>query len=86
MPIENLEEEGLAKNPNLQLAQWKFLVTTDAYKDDKELRQKILDFIKENGMYICKYLLNICLSWSHKQTKWVGKAGKQRQCVMNCEL
>ena len=51
MPIENLEEEGLPKNPNLQLAQWKFLLTTDRYKDDKEIKQKLLDFLKENGMW-----------------------------------
>ena len=49
MPIENLEEEGLPKNPNLQLAQWKFLLTTERYKDDKEIKQKLLDFVKENG-------------------------------------
>ena len=28
MPIENLEEEGLAKNPNLELSQLKFLART----------------------------------------------------------
>lgn len=27
MPAENLEEQGLEKNPNLELAQWKFLLT-----------------------------------------------------------
>lgn len=51
MPIENLEEEGLAKNPNLQLAEWKFLLTTDIYKDDKEIKQKMMDFIVENSKY-----------------------------------
>ena len=51
MPIENLEEEGLPKNPNLQLAQWKFLLTTDRYKDDREIKQKLLEFLKENGMW-----------------------------------
>ena len=50
MPIENLEEEGLPKNPNLELAQWKFLLTTDKYKDDKGIKDKLLDFIKENGL------------------------------------
>ena len=57
MPIENLEEEGLPKNPNLQLAQWKFLLTTDRYKDDKEIKQKLLDFLKENGSLISVDLL-----------------------------
>jgi len=54
MPIENLEEEGLAKNPNLQLAQWRFLLTTDTYKDDNDIKQKTLSFITENGKYILK--------------------------------
>ena len=54
MPIENLEEEGLAKNPNLQLAQWRFLLLTDTYKNDKEIKEKTIDFIKENGMYLMK--------------------------------
>jgi 26S proteasome regulatory subunit N7 len=52
MPIENLEEEGLAKNPNLELAQWKFLLTTDLHKDDKGLKQKTMDFIVENSNFI----------------------------------
>ncbi|KAL4227085.1 26S proteasome non-ATPase regulatory subunit 6 [Mactra antiquata] len=63
MPIENLEEEGLAKNPNLQLAQWKFLLTTDVYKDDKDIKQKTLDFIKEHSM--APFYEDLCrdLSW-----------------------
>lgn len=63
MPIENLEEEGLAKNPNLQLAQWKFLLTTEAYKADKEIKQKTLDFIKENGKYANFMAKKKCSSW-----------------------
>jgi len=61
MPIENLEEEGLAKNPNLQLAQWKFLLTTETYKADKEIKQKILDFVKENGEFMWFRLNEILL-------------------------
>ena len=40
MPVENLEEEGLAKNPNLELAQWKFLLSTDGEKN-KDTREKL---------------------------------------------
>lgn len=68
MPIENLEEEGLAKNPNLQLAQWKFLLTTDTYKNDKEIKRKTMDFITENSKYIryliprfCHVIVNNCI-------------------------
>ena len=61
MPIENLEEEGLPKNPNLQLAQWKFLLTTEKYKDDKEIKQKLLDFVKENGLFERLFLMSVFL-------------------------
>uniref|UniRef100_T1JEI6 Oxysterol-binding protein n=1 Tax=Strigamia maritima TaxID=126957 RepID=T1JEI6_STRMM len=50
MPLENLEEEGLAKNPNLELAQWKFLLTLDTHKNDLTLKNKLLDAIKRDGM------------------------------------
>ncbi|XP_053377033.1 26S proteasome non-ATPase regulatory subunit 6-like [Mercenaria mercenaria] len=67
MPIENLEEEGLAKNPNLELAQWKFLLTTDIYKDDKEIKKKTMDFIIENNM--APFYEELChsLSWKIDQ-------------------
>ncbi|XP_060583553.1 26S proteasome non-ATPase regulatory subunit 6-like [Ruditapes philippinarum] len=67
MPIENLEEEGLAKNPNLELAQWKFLLTTDLHKDDKGLKQKTLDFIVENNMAPFYEELSHSLSWKIDQ-------------------
>ena len=47
MPAENLEEESLAKNPNLEIAQWSFLL---AIEDDPSIRQKLLDAIIENNM------------------------------------
>lgn len=40
MPIENLEEEGLAKNPNLELSQLRFLARTSP---DPEIRQNCID-------------------------------------------
>lgn len=46
MPLENLEEEGLEKNPNLELAQTKFLLSLPEHKDDPYLKQKLLDAIK----------------------------------------
>lgn len=49
MPIENLEEEGLPKNPNLELAQLKFLLGTDKHKNNGELRKKMLDAIKADS-------------------------------------
>ena len=69
MPVENLEEEGLEKNPNLQLAQWKFQLTTDKYKNDDVLRKDLCDLIRKSRKNGCldllfifskvKYFLNI---------------------------
>ncbi|KAK2183012.1 hypothetical protein NP493_328g05013 [Ridgeia piscesae] len=50
MPLENLEDEGLEKNPDLQLAQWKFLLTTDKYKNDRKIKNDLLDAVKEDNM------------------------------------
>jgi len=50
MPAENLEEESLAKNPNLELAQWKFMLTTDQFKDNIAIRDNLLAAITENNM------------------------------------
>jgi 26S proteasome regulatory subunit N7 len=49
MPVENLEQEGLAKNPNLELAQFKFLLSSQQHKNDAELKQKLMDAIKADG-------------------------------------
>ncbi|XP_055881581.1 26S proteasome non-ATPase regulatory subunit 6-like [Biomphalaria glabrata] len=50
MPVENLEEQGLAKNPNLEHAQLRFLLGTEKYKNDEALIQKLLNEIKANDM------------------------------------
>lgn len=49
MPLENLEEEGLEKNPNLELAQTKFLLSLPEHKDDPNLKTKLLDAIKADS-------------------------------------
>lgn len=51
MPVENLEEEGLDKNPNLELAQWNFLLTTDKFKGDNDISNKLLEGIKSDSKY-----------------------------------
>lgn len=50
MPVENLEEQGLAKNPNLEIAQWYFLLGTDEFKNDQKLKNDLMDAIKSNDM------------------------------------
>jgi 26S proteasome regulatory subunit N7 len=48
MPIEDLSDEGLPKVPNLDLAQWKFLLTLQS--NDKTLKEKLLEEIKVHQM------------------------------------
>lgn len=63
MPLENLEEDGLEKNPNLELAQTKFLLSLPEHKDDPYLKNKLLDAIKAESetafffmkLKACKY-------------------------------
>lgn len=50
MPAENLSDESLAKNPNLDLAQWKFMLTTDGYRDNPKLVADLMSAIKEHRM------------------------------------
>lgn len=45
MPIENMEEEGLEKNPNLELAQIKFLLSRKEHKNDKQLVAQLMEAI-----------------------------------------
>jgi 26S proteasome regulatory subunit N7 len=48
MPFEDLSEEGLPKVPNLELAQFKFLLTLKP--NDLEVQEKLLNEIKTNNM------------------------------------
>lgn len=50
MPAENLEEQGLEKNPKLELAQFKFLLTLKENHDNQELKTKLLEEIKADNM------------------------------------
>ncbi|GFQ75116.1 26S proteasome non-ATPase regulatory subunit 6, partial [Trichonephila clavata] len=50
MPIENLEAESLEKNPNLELAQLKFLLSSVEHQKDENLKGRLLEAIKENNM------------------------------------
>ena len=50
MPVENLEEEGLPKNPNLELAAWRFTLTNPDGKNKVDAKKRLLEAVKENGM------------------------------------
>ena len=50
MPLEGLDEEGLPKNPDLKLVQWKFLLSVEgAGGGGEQLWSQLLAAIKENG-------------------------------------
>jgi hypothetical protein len=54
MPLENLEEEGLEKNPNLDLALWKFLLSLPDHSGDAKLQSKLMEVIIADSKYILK--------------------------------
>lgn len=49
MPLENLEEEGLPKNPDLRIAQLKFLLTLDGHRQDAEVKTELMESIRTNS-------------------------------------
>lgn len=51
MPLENLEEEGLPKNPDLRIAQLKFLLTMDGHRQDTKVKTELMDAIKANSEF-----------------------------------
>ncbi|XP_060079179.1 26S proteasome non-ATPase regulatory subunit 6-like [Ylistrum balloti] len=68
MPVEDLEEEGLPKNPNFEHAQWKYLLGTSKYKNDKDLRTRLLEAIESNSM--APFYEEVCkdLQWKCDET------------------
>lgn len=61
MPLENIDEEGLPRNPDLQLAQWRFLLTTEGDQIDREtIWTQLLAAIKEKGLISQLYIYYYC--------------------------
>jgi 26S proteasome regulatory subunit N7 len=63
MPIENLEEEGLEKNPKLELSQLKFLLTLPENRNNQELKTKLMNEIKAENMAPFYELVASELNW-----------------------
>lgn len=59
MPLENLEEEGLPKNPDLRIAQLKFLLTMDGHRQDAKVKTELMDAIKANSELACRSYLSV---------------------------
>lgn len=49
MPTENLEEQGLEKNPDLHLAQLKFKLNLSDFKDDGSVKDELLQAIQKDS-------------------------------------
>lgn len=61
MPAENLEEQGLEKNPDLNLAQLKFSLTLNDFKNDSKIKEELMQAIQKDS----KWLLVLgWVSWS----------------------
>ncbi|KAJ8047080.1 26S proteasome non-ATPase regulatory subunit 6 [Holothuria leucospilota] len=61
MSLEGLEDEGLQKNPDLGLAQLKFLLSQESHKTDAGVKKELLDGVTNSNMApfyeeICKDL------------------------------
>jgi len=50
MPAENLEEQGLEKNPDLNLAQLKFRLGLNEFKNDKDMTEELMKAIEKDNM------------------------------------
>lgn len=85
MPVENLEDEGLPKNPNLELAAWRFTLNNPEGKDKEDAKKRLMDAIKENGMFCAlssrslDHMLNEHFDVMHKL------CGKQNLLLFMCQ-
>ena len=74
MPLEGLQEEGLPCNPDLSLAQKKFLLTvTDNAEEKERLAAEILTVIKEKGIFIAVvYVLAVLMRSRGSFLRWIS--------------
>lgn len=49
MPLENLEEEGLPKNPDLRIAQLRFLLSLPEHRGDAAIRDELMAAVRDNS-------------------------------------
>lgn len=49
MPLENLEEEGLPKNPDLRIAQLRFLLSLPGHRGDAAVREELMAAVRDNS-------------------------------------
>lgn len=52
MPAENLEEQGLEKNPDLNLAQLKFSLNLNDFKNDSKMKEELMQAIQKDSKWL----------------------------------
>ena len=71
MPLENLDEEGLPRNPDVRLAQLKFLLSIEDSSVDKDaVKAELMTAIIENGIndrciFYAVYVCVQCIYYVH---------------------
>lgn len=61
MPAENLEEQGLEKNPDLNLAQLKFSLTLSDFKNDSKMKEELMQAIQKDSKCYEYFCIFFCL-------------------------
>lgn len=78
MPAENLEDEGLPKNPNLELAQLKFHLELPKNKNDAAAKSKLLEAIKTDSK---KSFFQVYLELCHRTSILICHSHLHNICV-----
>ena len=66
-----MEEAGLEKNPNLQYAQWKFMLGTDQYRNDSTTRNNLLQAIEKDSEYSHKMQVILTHNDNSERKVWL---------------
>ncbi|CAH1984361.1 unnamed protein product [Acanthoscelides obtectus] len=85
MPIENLEDQGLEKNPDLELAHLKFLLTLPEFTNDKNVHQKLTEAIKKDNMAPWYELICKDVGWKvdHSLLKTLKAKNEEQLKILN---
>ena len=63
MPLENLEEEGLPKNPDLRIAQLRFLLSLPEHRGDATVREELMAAVRDNSEARASRVSGLGLGW-----------------------
>lgn len=81
MPLENLEEEGLPKNPDLRIAQLRFLLSLQPQSPDPAVRKELMAAILRHGERRSAGETARAEAWQPGAPEHVQSAGKEAPCA-----